>query len=214
MAPRRCRSAPRCRQPNGPERPRALGSTFSSGTNTLSSTISPVTDARRENLPSIFGVDAAASLERTRRRFGDDLAHALGFELASGSLGPSDAHVGVLAFVNAHASGTFAAPGAGSRQTVLSLRDGDSSLELTDSRGAGEQEARRHAVGARHAFEPCHERPIANQRCKRHRCFVPRSGGTSRGEVDSVVIFFAEASSCPRGLARELRGRLACYRWR
>ncbi len=45
------------RQPNGPARPRALGSRLSSGTSAPSSTISPVTDERNDSLPSIFGVE-------------------------------------------------------------------------------------------------------------------------------------------------------------
>ena len=44
------------RQPNGPPKPFAWGRRFSSGTKTLSITISPVMEARSENLPSIFGV--------------------------------------------------------------------------------------------------------------------------------------------------------------
>ena len=43
------------RQPNGPFSPLTLGSRFSSGTKTSSMTISPVIEARRLNLPSIFG---------------------------------------------------------------------------------------------------------------------------------------------------------------
>jgi hypothetical protein len=38
-------------------RPLILGSRFSSGTSTSSMTIIPVTEALRENLPSILGVD-------------------------------------------------------------------------------------------------------------------------------------------------------------
>ena len=44
------------RQPNGPPRPRASGNQFSSGTNTLSITISPVVEARRLSLFFSFGV--------------------------------------------------------------------------------------------------------------------------------------------------------------
>ncbi len=53
----RCRSAPQLRQPIGPFSPLTFGSWFSAGTNTSSITISPVIDARRLNLPSIFGVE-------------------------------------------------------------------------------------------------------------------------------------------------------------
>ncbi|MNG18169.1 hypothetical protein D3C84_1022050 [compost metagenome] len=45
------------RQPNGPFRPFTCGSSASSPTSTLSITISPVMEARSENLPSIFGAD-------------------------------------------------------------------------------------------------------------------------------------------------------------
>src|SRR6185312_11271923 len=44
------------RQPNGPARPLAFGSRFSSGTTQSASTISPVIEARSDSLPSIFGV--------------------------------------------------------------------------------------------------------------------------------------------------------------
>ncbi|MNR11179.1 hypothetical protein D3C85_1274670 [compost metagenome] len=40
---------------NGPLRPRTSGKAFSSGTNTLSMTISPVIEARRPTLPWIAG---------------------------------------------------------------------------------------------------------------------------------------------------------------
>src|SRR5258707_14544999 len=45
------------RQPNGPARPFTFGNRFSSATTAFSSTISPVTEARSESLPSIFGVE-------------------------------------------------------------------------------------------------------------------------------------------------------------
>jgi hypothetical protein len=44
------------RQPKGPARPEAFGKRFSSGTSAPPSTISPVTEARNDSLPSIFGV--------------------------------------------------------------------------------------------------------------------------------------------------------------
>ncbi|MCI0458585.1 MAG: hypothetical protein L0Z62_16600, partial [Gemmataceae bacterium] len=55
------------RQPNGPASPFAPASTFASGTMTSSRTISPVTDARRENFPSIVGVVKPFMLRSTRK---------------------------------------------------------------------------------------------------------------------------------------------------
>src|SRR6185295_9569809 len=55
------------RQPNGPARPFTFGSRFSSGTRQSSSTISPVIDARSDNLPSIFGVEKPLVPRSTRK---------------------------------------------------------------------------------------------------------------------------------------------------
>ena len=57
MAPQAMPARATLRQPNGPARPFTFGSRFSSGTNTSSSTISPVIEARNESLPSILGVE-------------------------------------------------------------------------------------------------------------------------------------------------------------
>ena len=55
------------RQPNGPPKPRASGSLFSSGTNTLSITTSPVHEARKESLFLSFGV-VRPSMPRSRMK--------------------------------------------------------------------------------------------------------------------------------------------------
>src|SRR5262249_60790348 len=55
------------RQPNGPASPETFGSSFSSGTTAPSTTSSPVIEARRLNLPSIFGVDSPLAPRSTRK---------------------------------------------------------------------------------------------------------------------------------------------------
>ncbi|MDT4851320.1 hypothetical protein FQZ97_854980 [compost metagenome] len=54
---------------NGPRRPRTSGKAFSSGTNTLSITISPVMEARRPTLPWMAGADRPSQpFSRTKPR--------------------------------------------------------------------------------------------------------------------------------------------------
>ena len=67
MAPQAMPARATLRQPNGPARPETFGSILSSGTTAPSSTISPVIEARKLSLPSIFGVENPLVPRSTRK---------------------------------------------------------------------------------------------------------------------------------------------------